>query len=226
MPEIKIDKIIRSRRKTIGLMVTQEAQLIVRVPYYVSQDFIQRVVREKQAWIIAKQRYFQEHQSSALRRDFVVGEEFLFLGDKYVLTPEPDLPKAVVFDGVLKISSMVLANTKEHLQHWYKAQAFNYIRQRVDYYAQSHGLVYKSIKVNEARTRWGSCGHTNMLNFTWRLIMAPVRVIDYVVVHELMHLKQKNHSRKFWNEVAKIIPDYRWDKRWLKDNGHLLAWNV
>ena len=135
-----------------------------------------------------------------------------------------DLPKAVMFDGDLKIAQVALANAKEHLENWYKTQAFDYIAQRVKDYAQITGLRFRIVKINTAQTRWGSCGRKDALNFTWRLIMAPPRVVDYVIVHELMHLKQKNHSHKFWAEVAKIIPDYKQDERWLKQNGHLLSW--
>ena len=200
--------------------------MIVRAPYFVSQDYIQRLVSQKQDWIVRKQRHFQEKQSRILKRSFVPGEEFLFFGTSYKLQAVEDLPKAVVFDGSLKVSSMVLGNAKEHLEYWYKIQAFDYINQKTGYYAQMQGLKYGSIKVNDAKTRWGSCGYKDTLNFTWRLIMAPKRVVDYVIVHELMHLKQKNHSEKFWSEVAKIIPDYKQDELWLKKSSHLLVWNA
>ena len=207
-------------------MINQEARLIVRAPHFVSEDYIQKLVFQKQNWIVRKQSIIQEKQNRILKRNFIPGEKFLFLGNKYVLQTVEDLPKAVVFDGSLKISSMVLGNVKEHLEYWYKTQAFDYINQKTGYYAQMHGLKYSSIKVNDAKTRWGSCGYKDTLNFTWRLIMAPQRVIDYVIVHELMHLKQKNHSAKFWNEVAQIIPDYKQDELWLKKNSHLLVWKA
>ena len=135
-------------------------------------------------------------------RQFVPGEEFLYLGHEYPLVVADNLPKAVVLAGSLMISQVVLANARDHIENWYRAQALEYITQRVEYYAQVTGLKYRSIRVNNATTRWGSCGYRDTLNFTWRLIMAPARVVDYVVIHELMHLKQKNHSRKFWAEVA------------------------
>jgi len=108
----------------------------------------------------------------------------------------------------------------------FKARALEHITKRVEYYAQLSDLKYRSIRINNATTRWGSCGHKDTLNFTWRLMMAPARVVDYVIIHELMHLKQKNHSHKFWAEVAKMVPDYKQDERWLKQNSHLLAWEV
>jgi len=225
MPDISIDKLIRSHRKTIGLQITNDARLIVRAPYFASEGLIRRLIRQKESWIKAKQDYFKQRQSKGLVRKFQPGEEFLFLGKVYPLVISDDLPKAVVFDGSLKIAQVALSNVKKHLENWYKSQALDYITPRVEDYAREAGLKHHAIKVNEARTRWGSCGHKNTLNFTWRLIMAPPRVVDYVIVHELMHLKEKNHSHKFWAEVAQIIPDYRQDERWLKQNGHLLAWD-
>jgi predicted metal-dependent hydrolase len=221
---IKIDKLIRSNRKTVGLVITKDARLIVRAPHFIPEDVIHKLIRQKEPWIRSKQDYFKERQGRILVRKFQSGEEFLFLGKAYPLVVAENLPKAVVFDGALKIAQVALSNAKEHLENWYKSQAFDHIAQRVDDYVQITGLKYQTIKINKAKTRWGSCGHKNALNFTWRLIMAPPRVVDYVIAHELMHLKQKNHSHQFWEEIARIIPDYKQDERWLKQNGHLLAW--
>ena len=135
------------------------------------------------------------------------------------------MTKAVLLgEAALMIASVALRNARDHLEYWYKQTALDYITQRVNHYCQITGLTYQSIRVNEARTRWGSCGYKNTLNFTWRLIMAPPRVVDYVVIHELMHLKQKNHSSKFWAEVYQMVPDYKQDERWLKNNSHFLVW--
>jgi predicted metal-dependent hydrolase len=150
--------------------------------------------------------------------------KFLFLGRSYPLKVVEDLPKAVIMEDSLMISGMVLRNARDHLECWYRNQALEYISRRVEHYARQSDLKYKSIRVSNATTRWGSCGYNDTLNFTWRLIMAPERVVDYVVVHELMHLKQKNHSHLFWDEVARVVPDYSQDERWLRQNGYLLKW--
>jgi len=222
--DIKIDKLIRSRRKTIGLQITNDARLIVRAPFFASENLIHKLIRSKKSWIIAKQDYFKQRQNKILIRKFVPGEEYLFLGQSYPLVVAENLPKAVVMDDSLMISPMVLGNARDHLECWYKAKALEHITQRVEHYAQISNLKYKSIRINNATTRWGSCGYKDTLSFTWRLVMAPARAVDYVVIHELMHLKQRNHSRKFWEEVARIVPDYVHDERWLKQNGHLLVW--
>ena len=188
-----------------------------------SEDYIYKLISRKESWIRSKLDYFKQRQSKVFVRNFVPGEEFMYLGQTYRLVAA-DLPKAVVLDKDLMISQVVLANAQDHIENWYRAQALDHITQRVGYWAQITGLKYRSIRINSATTRWGSCGYKDGLNFTWRLIMAPARVVDYVVIHELMHLKQKNHSKKFWAEVAKVMPNYKEDERWLKANGHLLAW--
>jgi predicted metal-dependent hydrolase len=222
--DIKIDQLIRSRRKTIGLQITNDARLIVRAPLFTSEDLIHRLLSRKESWIKAKLDYFKQRQEKVIIRKFIPGEEFLFLGRSYPLVVVEDLPKAVAMDNALMISPVVLGNARDHIENWYKAKALEHITQRVDYFAQLSGLKYRTITINSAATRWGSCGYKDTLNFTWRLIMAPERVVDYVVIHELMHLKQKNHSRKFWAEVARMMPDYKQEDRWLKHNGQLLAW--
>jgi len=218
MENVQIDQIIRSRRKTIGLHITSDARLIVRAPHFASENYIIQLIQRKESWIRSKQEYFKKHQEKITVKDFVPGEEFLYLGRKYPLTAVDDLPKAVVLGESLMISSMVLANAQVHIENWYKTQALDVLTERVNYWANDTGLTYKSVKINQATTRWGSCGYNDTLNFTWRLIMAPERVVDYVVIHELMHIKQKNHSRKFWLEVLKVLPNYKWDEQWLKEN--------
>jgi predicted metal-dependent hydrolase len=103
-----------------------------------------------------------------------------------------------------------------------KEQALEKITKRVKYYSSLSGFKYQNIRITSAQKRWGSCSARNNLNFPQRLALAPNQVIDYVVIHELCHIKEKNHSSNFWNEVAKIMPDYKIHRKWLKENGYLL----
>lgn len=104
----------------------------------------------------------------------------------------------------------------------YKRQALQIISSRVRHYAKPLLLAPSAIKVNSARRRWGSCSRRGSLNFSYRLLFAPLPVIDYVVVHELVHMRHLNHSRAFWNGVAEVLPDFRKHNRWLKEHGHRL----
>ena len=215
-----IHRIIRSRRRSIGLMINTKAELIVRAPHWTPIHEIERIVRSKQDWIVKKQDYF--HRNKPETKQFVEGEEFLFLGNLFPLRIVDDSSKTIALDSALRIPRSMLQNPLKPIRAWYMDQALEYLYQRVEHYAHMTSLNYKTIKVNNARTRWGSCSAKGSLNFSWRLIMAPPRVLDYVVIHELMHLKQANHSRKFWAEVKSLVPDYKTDEQWLKTNSHRL----
>ena len=113
------------------------------------------------------------------------------------------------------------AKAEEVFCTWYREQARAVLSDRVSAYAQQWGFPQPSIRITAAKTRWGSCSSRGGLNFTWRLVQAPLEIIDYVVVHELCHMKQHNHSRAFWALVAEILPDYQKHRYWLKENGYL-----
>jgi predicted metal-dependent hydrolase len=105
---------------------------------------------------------------------------------------------------------------------WYKQQARQALTERVALRAAFHMLTVSGVRISSARTRWGSCSSRGSLSFTWRLVLAPLEVIDYVIVHELAHLRVRNHSPEFWKEVGRMMPDYAQRKQWLKDNGRML----
>lgn len=222
MAEIKIEKIIRSDRKTIALVVTPEANLIVRAPRHVSLNSIEQFVEEQSRWIRRKQEMVRKKQRSAVPKRFVTGEEFSYLGTNYPLVIVDNGTSPLVFDGTFRLSHLHVNRALEIFTSWYREAARMVISERVDHCAAQAGLQYKSIKINGARTRWGSCSAKGNLNFSWRLVMTPLKIIDYVVAHELAHLWEKNHSKKFWQEVQRMDPDYQQDRRWLKENGHLL----
>ena len=101
-------------------------------------------------------------------------------------------------------------------------KACKIIPQRVAYYAEKMGVTYGRITIRNQKTRWGSCSSKGNLNFNCMLMLAPREVLDYVVIHELCHRKEMNHSKRFWKEVEKVMPDYEVHKKWLKDNGSIL----
>ena len=109
-----------------------------------------------------------------------------------------------------------------YLEKKYRAAARQYIYERVEYYIGLTGGRYSSIRIADQKTRWGSCSSNGTLSFSWRLMLAPPRVLDYVVIHELCHLTYMDHSREFWAKVASLDPDYREHRKWLKENGDSL----
>ncbi|MCD4704821.1 M48 family metallopeptidase [bacterium] len=177
-PQIK--KIIRSKRKTLALEISPDAELIIRAPLYTPKYIINKFILQKINWILEKIELVKKNNKEA---------ELLKNANQ----------KKICFETAYKI-----------------------ISQRVRYYSSLSGFKYNKIKITKAKKRWGSCSYRNNLNFPMRLGLAPLEVIDYVAIHELCHIKEKNHSQKFWNEVEKLMPDYQKQRAWLKKNGHLL----
>ncbi len=218
-----INKIIRSKRRTLSLQITADASLVIRAPQRASLAWIQEVVQEKLPWILEKQRQARRVYRPAVEPEFAAAEEFLYLGEAYKLQLGEFVGAPLNFNGrnfLLRADHQ--AGAKNYFISWYKRQARELLGQRVEHYAGQIRPNYASICITSARTRWGSCGPRGTLNFTWRLVMAPIRVIDYVVVHELVHLEQRNHSRKFWQRVEEILPRYRTERQWLKAHRDLL----
>ena len=221
MEKIRPHKIIRSKRRTIALVISPDATLTVRAPFYLPISFIEEFIEKKSSWILRKISEL-EKRPTVKGKEYVSGEGFLYLGKTYRLRYIEDHANELVFKDAFLISKVHRKETKELFISWYKKEAEKKISERVAWYSERSGLKYKSINISNAQKRWGSCSTTGNLNFSWRLIMAPLSVIDYVVVHELVHLTEKNHSRQFWNKVKILFPGYQRHKKWLQENGHLL----
>jgi len=219
MDIIKINKIERSKRKTIALLVNLDSTLTVKAPFYLPTQEIDKVIDKKRNWIIAKVKQAQRKPKPVVR-EFVNGEGFLYLGKSYRLRIN-NTAKISLGDNLF-FPKAKIENIREELVEWYKQQATHKFNLRAKWYAKKMGVNYSSIKLSSAQKRWGSCGRNNVLSFNWRLVMAPLKVLDYVVVHELTHIEYKNHSAKYWNKVRTLLPNYKQAKDWLKENGHIL----
>lgn len=217
MNGIKINKLIRSSRKTIALIVASDAALVVRAPLKTPLAYIEDLIAQKKRWILRKKEQALKNYFPAEKKEFQNGEKFLFLGKTYPLKIssvwEIELREELIFP------ERFLKNAAEKMMTWYRESAFEKITERARYYSQISGWKYSLIRINNAQGRWGSCSRGNALNFTWRLVMAPPEVLDYVVVHELAHIPEKNHSPRFWNKVEMILPNYQVQREWLRKNG-------
>ena len=227
MVEIKPDQVIRSKRKTFSFEITRDARLVVKVPLSASSRLIEKILSKKRLWIQRTQKIVQEKYQKFFPKAFVDGEEFLYLGELYKLYIADDdaVLNPLSFDCHFRLSRKYLDHAKEIFIRWYKEEASKKISDRVKWFAQVAGAEYEygDVKISGAEKRWGSCSSKGRLRFSWRLMMAPLEVIDYVVVHELVHLKEKNHSKAFWNKVESILPSYKTQAVWLKENEHLLC---
>jgi len=180
-------------------------------------------IEEKKGWILKKQ---QEILLKIKNRETIQAEselKVLYLGDYYPIVPVENYKYAMNFDKTqFCIDTKYLPHKKRLLQVWYNQQAKRIIHERAVMLSKASGLTFTDLKINSAKKRWGSCSGKKSLNFSWRLIMAPMPVIDYVVIHELAHTIEMNHSAKFWGLVGKNLPNFKNERTWLKDNGYLL----
>ena len=151
-------------------------------------------------------------------------KKYLYLGKEYELAVRTGQKNIIEIDDKIYLGSPNIKYTETYLTSWYKQQARKIIIERVYLYARHFGQKFNSVNVGSvaATSRWGSCSSQKNLNFNWKLIMAPLEAIDYVVVHELSHLTELNHSRAFWENVRKMFPIYREQRTWFKRHGHLL----
>jgi predicted metal-dependent hydrolase len=212
----------RKRRKTISLQISDKSELVIAAPHFTPISEINRFVQEKQNWI---SKAIQKHKEALIKnraKEYITGEHFYYLGESYPLEVffEPLENAGVVFWGNrFFLNAQEKKDLRKHyFVLWYKKKAREYIGGRVDFYSKMLKLQPGSLKITSAESRWGSCSEDDNLAFSFRLIMAPPLVIDYVIVHELMHIKEKNHSAKFWQLVESVMPQYKLHRRWLKDN--------
>ncbi len=155
---------------------------------------------------------------------FLDGEFFLYLGKEYPLKVVSHQRTALIFSvSRFLLSIKNLPKARKIFTDWYKSQARIVISRRAAFLAREYGFAYTKIRISSARTRWGSCSSNGTLSFTWRLVMAPPEIVDYVVLHELVHTKVKNHSKTFWHKLEEVLPKYKSHIGWLKKNGKYLT---
>ena len=221
MTDIPIEKIIRSHRRSVALIITPEARLIVRAPLKAPSEVITAVIREKEGWIRKKLAEMKTRPPATVHL-YEEGEIFYFLGRAYPLHIVDDGRVAVERTDRLCVSCPPGTERAGWIKRWYVLEAEKEIRSRCMWFSMTTGYTPASIRISDARGRWGSCTSRGGLNFSWRLIQAPLEIVDYVIVHELVHLAHHDHSRRFWNRVREIMPDYERRRQWLRENERLL----
>jgi predicted metal-dependent hydrolase len=209
-------KLVRSKRRTIALIVTPDSFLTVRAPIRAPVSLIEQFINEKREWIQNTMARVAARPQEPLKK-FVSGDQFLYLGHSYPLIVT-DTAKSLSFRDEFILSQSKQFMARRLFLSWYRKEAKINIPIRVHEWANRFELKFKSIKITSANHRWGSCSSKGNLNFTWRLIMTPLWVIDYVIVHELAHLEHKNHSSLFWECVKKMYPHYKEADLWLREN--------
>lgn len=223
-PGISVEIVKTDRRKTASIYV-KEGKVRILVPKNISKERIESLLKSKSRWIQSK----IKEQSIPLpykEREAVSGEYFSYLGINYCLMIIGGVIEGVKFaNGYISVTvkdSSDHKQIKSLLRCWYIDRAKEQLLIRIAYYGEKLDLTPTSVIVRDFKSRWGSCHSNGQLKFNWRIILAPHNVLDYLVVHELIHLKIPNHSPKYWKVVESIMPDFVAAKNWLRTNGRTL----
>lgn len=205
-------KIIKSKRKTIATKIDEKGNIIIMAPYFVKNSIVDRYFNDNKDKILKLQEKILSEISA--KSNFNPKNSLKLLG--------MDLPIVYKNKVAFEDNSFILpcddfSLTKDRIIALYKKLCLKIIFDRVEHYKSIIGVNYNSIRIKSVKSRWGSCSSKKNLNFNWKIVMADIKILDYVVVHELCHLKEMNHSKKFWNEVEKILPDYKIRIKLLRD---------
>lgn len=222
-------KIVRSaKRKKLTITVERDKSIVVHAPENVSEAMVQQVVEGKRQWLFNKLHHSQKYENEPHPpgKEVVNGESALYLGREYRIEITETASGAIEFTRRFLVPAVHQASRREVLKDWYVARAKERILPRVRDYARKLGVGFAAATIVDNRYRWGSCTVNDNVSFNWRLIKAPIFVVDYVIVHELVHLLENNHTPRFWRIVRASTPSMERAKTWLKENGQLLEQEV
>lgn len=224
--------VVESDRKTVSLFVDPREGVIVKAPHEADISEIRKIITKKAPWILEKLKGVEELVRVPPEKEFVSGESYPYLGRNYRLKIDKDGSKSDIslVGGRFVLSvypSMDLEKqariVRTALVEWYKKHAEIRLTERVYMYASKVDAYPSRIIVKNQAKRWGSCTKNGSINFNWKIVMAPMSVVDYVVVHELCHLRESSHSPRFWILLRSVLPDYEQRRDWLRINGRGLS---
>ena len=210
--------------KSMSIKVNQKL-VNINVPFFLSNKSIKQLIHKKISWI-KKQLIIQEKTQSFVKKEYIDDEIFLYLGEIYKLRIIINKKYSVnIKDNYLIVNvdnELNFSKIKKLIKDWFFERSNTYLKEQTYYFAKKNDLIINSVNVKEYKARWGSCSSDGKISYNWRLIMAPPRIIEYVIIHELMHLKEHNHSKKYWQHVKSIYPNIKDAKEWLMYNGQIL----
>lgn len=217
-----------AKRRNLTITVERDRSVVVHAPEGISDEKIRQTVDSKRQWIYEKTRHPQKYRGlpHPPGKELVSGESALYLGRQYRIEVVKTGLTELQFNQRFLIPATQGEKQVEALREWYAGKAKEKIVPRVKGHAHELGVDVAGIKIVDSRYRWGSCTLKNNVNFNWRLIKAPMFVIDYVIIHELTHLIEANHTSRFWNIVSALSPTMGKAKAWLKENGQLLEQEI
>ena len=216
------------KRKKLTITVERDRSVVVHAPESTPEETIREAVKSKRQWIYEKTRHAQkyEEQPHPPGKELVNGESTLYLGREYQIDIIPTDSTDIRFERRFLIPTSLAGGRKQVLRNWYIERAKEKILPKVKSIASAFGVKFASARIVDNRFRWGSCTAKNNVNLNWRLIKAPMFVIDYVIVHELAHLIESNHTSRFWNIVRTHAPKAEKARSWLRDHGQILEQDI
>jgi predicted metal-dependent hydrolase len=217
--------VVRSPRKTADIVIEPDGRVLVRAPETTPDERIEDIIESKRLWIYKNLAEWRDLNATRVLREYRNGEGFLYLGRSYRLLLVADQAEPLLLrNGRFCLRRDIVDRgeipaAKAAFRDYFVARGMEKITQRVQYFAPKVGVCPAKTDVRELGRRWASCSPNGNLAFHWMCMMAPQRIIDYIVVHELCHMHHLDHSDAFWNEVDKVMPDYYERKEWLRKNG-------
>jgi len=215
-----------SRRKTVELSVERDGNVILYAPDNVGQEKLESLVFEKMLWIYRQLGRKEEELHNLPEKEFVSGEGFYYRGRKYKLKLVDEPVPGQKIEGLLRwqngrffLPRSMASNGREAFVAWYSERAEDWIPSRVQLLQGRVGVTPVSINIRDLGFRWGSCTQTSKLFFHWRLMLLPIEQIDYLILHELVHLLEHNHSQDFYEQLRCVAPGYELHEEWLRRNG-------
>ncbi len=207
-------------RRTLQITVDRGGELILTAPVTCATSVMERFVREKRFWIYQKLAEKEVLAPAASVKRYVSGEGFYYLGRSYrlLLVDNQDVPVKLTA-GRFKMRRADAGHGRAHMVAWYKDHARKWLTGRVERFVNRVDVAPSAITVQDLGYRWGSCGKGERLYFHWKTILLPPRIVEYVVVHELVHLHEPHHSKAFWQRLERVLPDYAGRKAWLAEFG-------
>jgi predicted metal-dependent hydrolase len=198
------------RRRTLGLTVDRGGDLLIHAPETLTAQDLQRWTKGKLLWVYRQLALKAEASCEVRPPEYVSGEGFTYLGRSYRLKTVADQKEPLRFDGKrFHLRSNARSDAAVHFRRWYISTGTEWLKTRVENLARKTSDVPARIAVRDLGYRWGSCGKNRVLFFNWKVLQLPVRLADYVIVHELIHLQEPNHGPEFWRALERALPDWK-----------------
>jgi len=208
-----------SRRRTVQVTVDRGGELVLSAPEECPVATMEDFVRKKRFWIYTKLAEKEALRAPAVRKQYITGEGFSYLGRSHRLLLVDDQAHAVKLEhGRFKMRRDAAQDGREHMVAWYTARGRVWLQKRVERLQGRVGVQPSGVVVQDLGYRWGSCGKGGVLYFHWRAILLPARIVEYVVAHEMVHLHEAHHTPAFWRRLERVMPDFVVRKQWLAEN--------